>query len=69
MKKTSNKNQHRKCRLNPKIKCEDCKKETCPFIYCQHIDCMACEKRATCPMCEGKCKKCKKYTYCVVFNA
>lgn len=67
MKETSNRHQ-RECRCNP-IGCESCERETCPFIYCQHIDCMACESRATCPMCEGNCEKCKKYTYCVVFNA
>ena len=62
-------NQQRKCSINSDVGCEDCKREMCPYVYCQKIDCMACESRAECPMCEGDCRRCRKYTYCVVFNA
>lgn len=66
MKETSNKHQ-REYRINPNVGCEDCDRETCPYIYCQHMECMTCESRAMCPMCDGDCEKCQKYTYCIVF--
>ena len=55
----------RVCKLHPNISCEECT-ENCPYIYCQHIDCMLCTERYFCNMCAGNCKKCQFSTYCKI---
>lgn len=62
----ASKTQERECKLHPDISCEDCVEEDCPFIYCQHFDCMMCKQRYVCPMCKGDCDKCQFYTYCKI---
>ena len=61
----ASKNQ-RRCCLYPNTDCISCEIETCPYIYCQHIDCMACTQRMMCPMCEGACTECSYYTICTI---
>lgn len=55
------------CRINPKG-CELCEQSDCPYIYCQHFECLACSNRIFCPMCKGDCNKCNKKTYCIILN-
>lgn len=59
----------RRCCLNQDRDCRFCEIDTCPYIYCQHIDCMACTLRMMCPMCEGECTKCEYYTICTICKA
>lgn len=61
----ASKTQERECKLHPDISCENCE-ENCPFLYCQHIDCMMCNQRCECPMCNGDCAKCRYSTYCKI---
>lgn len=57
----------RMCKSHPEISCEKCKETgSCPYIYCQHIDCMNCYVRYLCPMCAGECSNCDLSTYCKI---
>lgn len=48
--------------------CITCANEKCPFVTCQHEECLACENRASCPMCIGDCNKCKEQTICKIIR-
>lgn len=66
MKMKASKSQ-RECKLKTFTSCETCEEnDDCPFLYCQHIDCLMCNQRFMCPMCEGDCKKCQHSTVCKV---
>ena len=58
----------RRCSLNPDNNCEDCNVDTCPYIYCQKLDCLNCTSRMMCPMCNGKCTKCEYHAMCKIFQ-
>lgn len=57
------------CRLNPDVPCEICQlAEICPYILCQHEDCMECTEQGVCPMCHGhKCKECSIKVQCLYY--
>ncbi len=53
------------CRVNPDIPCENCQEmESCPFLFCQHTNCMNCKQRYMCSVCHGDCLKCEFSTLC-----
>lgn len=57
----------RRCILDPENRgCEQCLIDTCPYIYCHKIDCLACTLRMLCPMCEGECIKCDYRAMCMI---
>ena len=57
----------RRCLLDPDNKgCVNCSMDTCPYLYCQKLDCLNCSLRLICPMCEGECTKCRYNTVCMI---
>ena len=48
--------------------CTTCANEKCPFVTCQHEECLACENRVSCPMCKGDCNICNIKSMCKIIR-
>lgn len=59
----------RRCLLDPNnIGCEECEVMSCPYMYCQKMDCLNCTLRMMCPMCSGDCTRCSYRAMCMIAN-